>query len=209
MNYAVIPLIPLIVGGLGLIGLGAVIYGKTKKTDGYKLGVIGMSFAGKTTFLLQLGVIDEFKLGTAHQEYNDKEILIGERIIHIDSGEDIGGSELWAKNYYQDWIENKDIIVFIYNGAEYLSNREYQRKTRTRLDFIYNNYKKRSNVDGYKNVVIIASHSDLYKGGNEELHKRLLEDVQNREYSKLFDCNFFVAKLNDNKSVKTIANKIF
>lgn len=210
MNYAFIQFIPFILGGLGLIGIGAaVIHGKTKKTEGVKLGVIGMHSAGKTTFLLKLGVVNEVKLGTARESYNAKWIQFGGREIYIANGEDIGGSELWAKNYYQNWIESKDIIVFIYNGVEYLSNREYQRETRSRLSFIYDNYKKRKDVDGYKNVAIIASHSDLYKDGPGELHKRLLEDVQSREYSKLFECNFFVAKLNDNNSVKKIANKIF
>ncbi len=208
VNYAIAPLIvPIALSLLG-IGIGCLVHSKTKKTNGVSLGVIGMTASGKSTFLSKLGLV-EYTEATAVDDYPSKTIAVGGRKITINAGQDIGGGEVWIKNYYADWMLFKDIIVFVFDGNEYLTDANYRRQTNSRLHHIYTNYKKRPGAGEFENVVLIASHSDLYKDGNKKMYNKILESVQGKKYSKLFNINFFAANLTNDKEIDEIKKKIF
>ncbi len=212
-DYAIYPLlwIPIAaLGGLiisGIIGLAST---PTEKTTGKSLGVLGMSAAGKTTFLSKLGLVSQNAHydATGQEVYEAKQIKIGERKLLIDKGMDIGGTEVWGKKYTEDWLINKDIVIFIFDGNKFLTDKDYNKETRGRLSFIYRHW-KRKNEFTLNNVVIIASHSDEFRGGSEQMLKKILEQLASRRYYPLFEKNFFGCDLTNDEYVMKIANKIF
>lgn len=213
LNYAFwwyIPIIAVLIGGTIAILSGP------QKTDGKSLGVLGMTSSGKTSFLTNLGLIDDFSLVTSVESYAARTIKIADREITIQQGEDIGGNESFIIEYYKKWITEKDIIVFIFDGEMYLTDEEYRDKTQSRLSFIYNQFMIKNaektdedRINALKNAVIIASHSDQHKEGQEHMRKAIISSIEEKDYKDLFNTNLFGADLRIIQEVQNIANKIF
>lgn len=176
-----------------------------KKTKGNSLGIIGMKGAGKTTFYNKLGLLGNDGGGTYKTPYNQRNIKIGDRDIKIASGEDIGGGENFISDQtYEKWFSEKDIIIFIFDISKYCQNENYSDQTNARLSYIYNRFKAKKKTD-FENVVIVASHADQFKITYKEFRNILGE----KEYNKLFENNFFLADLTDDKSFNSIIKTIF
>lgn len=202
-----LPLIPWIIGGIVVIA-GLTVAVAPKKTVGKTLGVLGMKGSGKTRFLSNLGLV-EFSEGTSVDEYCEHTLRIGDRTIKIKRGEDIGGDRD-IRGYYTEWVNNKDITIFIFDGACYLKDPEYRSQTRARLHYIHNIAKKKFGEDSdFKNIVLIASHSDQFNGKKEEMCEKICNDVKDRKYVALMKSNLFAANLVDKKEVMEIAKCIF
>lgn len=179
--------------------------GKYKKTNGKSLGIIGMKGAGKTTFYNKLGLLGNDGGGTYKTPYNQRNIKIGDREIKIASGEDIGGGENFIQDQtYEEWFSEKDIIIFIFDISQYCQNENYTNQANARLSYIYNRFIDKKKTD-FENVVIVASHADLYKVSDKEFRNKLGE----KEYNKLFENNFFIVDLTDDKCFNDIIKKIF
>ena len=190
---------------------GAIIRAFTS-TEGKKLGVIGMKGAGKTTYLTHLGLV-EIDKGTITTSYEAKTVHIGDRTLEIAAGKDIGGEDDFMR-FYKPWLvgaEKKDIIIFIFNGYRYLNDEDYGKNTRSRLDFIYQNYKQaNSDVKEFRNIVLLASHLDEYKNKDvKQMANEIRESVISKEYYTLFNNNFSAIDLRDKKIVDEINKKIF
>lgn len=199
----------ILLGGGGLVG--AIIAALTS-TEGTKLGIIGMKGAGKTTYLSHLGLVEKDD-GTPVTPYKAKTVHVGNRDMEIAAGEDIGGEDEYVR-FYKPWLvgaEKKDIIVFIFDGYKYLNNNEYKRDTCARLDFIYKNYRQaNANVKDFKNIVLIASHLDQYKGKDiKQMKNDILKSVAGKEYCALFKNNFSPIDLRDKELINKVNAKIF
>ena len=207
MILLILPAIPWIIGGI-VVAAGLLVAVAPKKTVGKTLGVLGMRGSGKTRFLSNLGLI-EFQEGTLRKEYLEHTLQFGDRKIKIKRGEDIGGDRD-IRGYYTEWVNNKDITIFIFDGALYLNDPEYRSQTRARLHYIHNIAKKKFGEDSdFENIVLIASHSDQFDGKKEEMCEKICNDVKDRKYRALMKCNFFAANLVDKNEVMEIARSIF
>lgn len=176
------------------------------KTKGKTLGVFGTFGAGKTTFLNCIGVIDTFRKGTSLESYDETIIKIGEREIKIAAGCDIGGTHHYMRRFGEEWIEKKDIIVFIFNAEEYLNEDEKKREVRAYLDFIFRHAKKAKKDE--ENIVILASHGDAFDN-KDNPRDRILKDLAGKDYVNLLETNFMVADLREKKDVEPLLNIIF
>jgi GTPase SAR1 family protein len=198
----------------GTFGGGLVSY-LTRDQEKVKIGLIGMASSGKTTFLNKLR---NFK-GQYHPTSTDKyesfnfKLSTGKTIV-IEKGKDIGG----AKNYitfYRDIIKNNDIILYFFNIHEYLKDNDYRRECNSRLAHI--NETDLSNygiLDGFNKqindkIIIVASHSDKSSNSSEMLMNEMLKQVNDKNYSDLFNNVFLVLNLTNSNQVENLINKIF
>lgn len=196
----------------GLLGAGYLIkLIKTRKTEGTKLGVLGMKGAGKTTYLAHLGLVERNDGGTTVATYEGRKVNVGHREMDIAAGKDIGGDEFM--NYYKSWLvgsEKKDIIIFIFDGYRYLKSEDYRHDTDARLQFIYKNYKAGNrNRKGYKNLVVIASHLDEYERSADDMCQDILTLVGRKDYLAMFQTNFFATDMRKRDWIMDINLKIF
>ena len=201
--------IPIIIGSA--LAVGNLIAAFTpEKTEGKTFGVLGMK---ASRFLSNLGLF-EYKDGETNVKgYETHRFSIGDRTIVISQGEDVGG-DVDIRGYYNKWVEEKDITIFIFEGIKYLNDSEYQSQVKARLHFIYNIAKtKFGNDSDLRNIVIIISHSDEYKHNSPEDKKELLTSIMStiseKDYNKLFEKNTFAADLRDKEEVLIIAQQIF
>lgn len=187
----------------------ALVSSPTEITEGKSLGVLGMQGAGKTTFLAQLGIVDSSLVGptTTEYDYQDKSIWINNRNLTITAGKDIGGTEAFATKYTPEWVRTKDIIVFVFDGNRILTDFVYRASVNYRLCLINDNYSDLNSVS--KNVIVIASHADEYSREPKILYEELLKSFHNKEYSNLFEKNFFVANLRNKEEVDEIVKRTF
>lgn len=145
-------------------------------------------------------------LGTSVVSYDETIIKIGEREIKIAAGDDIGGTQAYMKQYGEEWIEKKDIIVFIFNAEEYLNEDEKKREVRAYLDFIFRHAKKTKKNE--ENIVILASRRDAFDD-KDNPRDRILNDLAGKDYVSLLKTNFMVADLREKKNVEPFLNRTF
>lgn len=200
-------IISLIVGG------GVIAACLPEKTEGKTLGVLGMTGAGKSRFLSNLGLFEFKDEGTTISDYNAHKLTVGDRTLEIQQGQDVGG-DVDIEEFYNEWVGIKDITVFIFDGGRFINNKEYQSNVKARL-FAIDKIARKKFGEGsdFKNIVVIVSHADLYKQGKEEDRKELLEKVaniiQDKSYFALLKKNCYAADLRNESEVKAIAEKIF
>lgn len=205
--------IPLIIlaGGLGGAAVGAVLAAifdstPTTKVIGKSLGILGMQEAGKTQVLrnLQNKPYSKYE-ATSTDDYSSFKINIGGREITIQQGRDIGGDERYIKDYYEDFIKHKDIILFVFDVAKYLKDFHYAQNVRVRLDFVYNKLKMKL-PDGTSEAVgesvlkrkhlTIGSHADnLSDEEKKSALSKLQESVKGKPYSIMFHNNLLLCDL--------------
>lgn len=192
----------LIGGSVGGVAGGIVDF-FSKDNKQYKMGLLGMKASGKTTLLNKLRGIEGSLKDTSKESYDSFEFKLSNgKTVYIDKGNDIGGT----KNYmaeYREIIEKNDVILYFFDVSRYLTELEYLRECNSRLDFI-----NEGNIKD-KKLAIIASHSDLSKNDKNILTEEILNQVQDKKYSKLFNVGFFVANLTDDKEIKVLIDKIF
>lgn len=191
----------LIGGSVGGIAGGVVDF-LSRDDKQFKLGIVGMKASGKTTLLNKLRGIEGSPKSTSKESYDSFEFKLNDgKTIQIDKGNDIGGN----KNYmaeYREIIKKNNVILYFFNVCEYLTNLDYKRECNSRLDHINSDIKN-------KKIAIIASHSDLSGNDKNILKEEILNQVQDKKYSKLFNDGFFVVNLTDDKENKELIEKIF
>lgn len=201
--------IPAILFGV-LRGLAVLIYAlpeetKTKKLEGKSMGVLGMSASGKTLLLrsLQGKPYEEYEQ-TSNEEYDSFTLTIGTRSIKIAAGKDIGGVEENVKPYYESFLKDKDICMFLFDLQRYLNDNEYMDQTNARFDHIYRHLIKE------KKYAIIGSHVDKVKiKKGESIINIVQSKVADKPYANLLKENFFTRNLTDKKDIETLVEKLF
>ena len=201
---AVFWFIPIIVGaaivGAGTGALVGVIIDALCPIEGKTIAVLGMQGAGKTQFLANLkNVSYKQSASLGVESYKAFTVKIGDKTVKIEGGMDVPGGEEYIRRYYEDLISKNDIVFFLFNTYNFLTEEEYNLKTKARLDFIH------EKVDGTKkNVVVIGTFADMYKDEKEasNARKQIFSSVINKPYGSLLKNNFVVLDMRDGKRLK-------
>ena len=180
------------------------------KFSGTSIGVLGMPESGKTQFLMNLqGKGEKYKnegyQGTSKDEYKKFTYTTNDnKKYKIKGGTDIGGDIYNIKPYYEPFLKNKDICIFLFDIQKYKDNYKYRMETNVRLDFINNHVKDASEC------AIIGTHVDKVK-----IEERLSiitivqKFVEGKEYARLLNNNFFACNLTNEKDMNELVNKLF
>lgn len=186
--------------------------GETTTVEGKSMGVLGMPEAGKTQFYKSLQGVPykEFE-ATATEDYPEFNFRINQKVITVKAGRDIGGGERYIQQYYDQFIDNKDITVFVFDVKKYLEEPMYQRDVRDRLDYIWRKLGVKSGFDasiqlttGYvkKKFILFGSHFDqLSEQQKKEAKGQLHESVKGKVFSEMFHNNMYIVDMRDRKQL--------
>jgi GTPase SAR1 family protein len=167
-----------------------------------KLGVIGMRGSGKTTLLHKLGGVEKVERETFIDNYEEfSYITQSGKTIYISKGKDIGG----LKNYmseYKSVVDESNVIFYFFDVNLYITNVEYRRECNSRLSFIF------PLLQG-KRTVLLATHLDQSNLTKSQLRDSLMQFVTDKVYSNLFNQNFFILNLTDDKQFKDLISSLF
>ena len=180
-----------------------------KKLSGTSIGVLGMPASGKTQFLMNLqGKGEEYKnkgyQATSKVEYKTFTSTIGKKKYKIEGGTDIGGDEYSIKPFYERFLKEKDICIFIFDIQKYKDDPKYRKKTNARLDFINGKIKDASEY------AIIGSHVDKVKIEEGKSILTIIQGfVKDKPYARLLNTNFFAYNLTSKEDMNKLVNKLF
>lgn len=205
----------LIPAAIALFTVIVIIATDTNEVEGKTLGVLGMKEAGKTQLYktLQQKSYSSYQ-GTATNDYDEFIFMYGGKNIKVAAGRDIGGGENYIRDYYKKWIEEKDIIFFVFNADRYIKESSYAQDVKNRMDFIWRNMKNKygTNEEIKKKLVTIGSHLDkIDKSKHNSLIGSFQHDVAGKPYSPMFHENFILANLTEHEKFmkELIDKKIF
>ena len=180
------------------------------KFSGTSIGVLGMPESGKTQFLMNLqGKGEKYKnegyQGTSKDEYKKFTYTTNDnKKYKIKGGTDIGGDIYNIKPYYEPFLKNKDICIFLFDIQKYKDNSKYRMETNVRLDFINNHVKDASEC------AIIGTHVDKVKIEERLSIITIIQKfVEGKEYARLLNNNFFACNLTNEKDMNELVNKLF
>lgn len=182
---------------------------ETTKLIGKSIGVLGMTGAGKTQFLKNLqGEGQKYKnekyQGTNKAEYHKFTCTIGEKKYEIKDGIDIGGETYNIKPFYEKFLKDKDICIFLFDIQKYKDIPEYRKDTNIRLDFINNH------VENASKCAIIGSHVDKAKiEEGQSIITFVQKIVEGKAYARLLNTNFFAYNLTSEEDMNKLVNKLF
>lgn len=169
-----------------------------------------MPESGKTQFLMNLqGKGEEYKnktyQGTSTYEYKKFTYTTNDKKKYkIKGGTDIGGDDYNIRHYYETFLKNKDICIFLFDIQKYKDNLEYRKKTNARLDYINIHIK-----DAYE-CAIIGTHVDKVKiEKGQSIITIVQKFVEGKEYARLLNINFFACNLTSEKDMNELVNKLF
>lgn len=204
-------LIPALIAGAGIIIAACT---DSDEAIGKSLGILGMTGAGKTQLYKTL----QRKTYTSHQgtsisDYEEFTFQYGNKTILIKEGRDIGGGEDYIPPYYEEFINEKDIIFFVFDAYRYIDNKSYSKEVKARMEFVWRKMLDKYSDDEIKNKLFtIGSHYDKFKESERNnLLGRFQNDVSGKSYSNMFHHNFILANITDHDNFmnELIKNKIF
>ena len=183
--------------------------------DYQKIVVLGMPSAGKTRFLCHLNGNEYVDQTTASDEFKYFSIDTPNGKIYVDDGRDIGGTEYYLSRY-KEFMTDADMVFFVFNINDYISDTDYQRKVNARLDLI-NAFRCAT-----QKCCIIGSHLDVYvKNGQNRSSATAFHDINSivyekdkeyytKEFRELFKDNetFFVVDLTKKDSALKIIERL-
>lgn len=178
---------------------------------GDSLGVLGMQGAGKTQFYKTLkGEEYSSSEATSVDDYPEFEFIIDDKKVMIQAGRDIGGGEEYIR-IYEDFIKEKDIIVFVFDIAKYLNDSEYKEEVNKRLHFIWKKLgaKESNKNEGIKSkYIIFGSHLDQLPIEKwSSIYNEVIRSIQEEQFRDMLNNNFFLADLRDQKKLFQIIKK--
>lgn len=194
--------------GGGLIGW---IIDELTPVDARTLGVIGMQGAGKTQFYCSLmeRQYTASDAGTSKTNIESFSFDWNGHTFYISRGEDIGGTKDFIKDNYERWINEKDAIVIIFDAKRYLDDKEYEKETGDRLDFIWDCLNKRYDSSLVnKHYILMGSHADQLSLKAEMAPKEIQHRTSSKGYRALFLNNFAILDLRDKDAVRKAMSKI-
>lgn len=182
----------------------------TTTVEGKSLGVLGMPESGKTQLYKTLKN-EKYtqEEATSIDEYPQFDFVIKGRKFKVKSGKDIGGGEMYMQSYYEKFIKEKDVIVFVFDIKRYLEDLTYARKVRSRLEFIWRKLMEKAGIMDYildifeikRRYILFASHGDqLTTEQKKNVKSELFNSVQGKEYAEMFHNNMYITDLRDRKN---------
>lgn len=167
-----------------------------------KLGILGMKSSGKTTLLDKMRGVIKKTSQTFSEDYEEFTYTTQSgKIVNIAKGKDIGGTKSYVLEY-RTIIAQNDVLFYFFNVHEYVENLEYRRDCNSRLSLIF------PNLTG-KKIVLIATHADRAKLDKSQLKDSVMELTIDKNYSKLFNENFFVVDLTNNEQFTELIENLF
>ena len=152
---------------------------------GRRICLLGMPAAGKTRVLrIMQGVnYDEFKdkeTPGGGESFSSFECELSDDIrLWVSEGKDINGEDVNIRQYYEDFLNKCDTVLFIFNIYDYLTKEEYEKKTNDRFDYICTHISKH-----IKELAFIGTHLDKFdKLEQRKVIDKFMNKVNNREYS--------------------------
>lgn len=195
-------------GAAALLGLGSyAFFSVSEDPEKNKLGILGMQGAGKTRFLSYLRGVPFFDKGTEMEKYNSFIYKSQGKVIHIDSGEDIGGGNLY-RDEYDRIIKKSSVIFYFFDISKYLNDSiqegiSYRRASNSRIEHI-------SSIDKFSktNILIVGTHFDLCKNSQREVKSEFLKLNENKSYYSVLK-QIELIDLTTNDQLKNFTNKVF
>ena len=191
---------------------------------GKSMVVLGERAAGKTAFLWQLGFIPDKKenpeKGFSPNDYQQTEIsprpvrvdILKKGEARITQYQDTGGPvEQHINGGYKPFIKENDYIFILFDGNKFISSlSSYEKDLNTKKkNYVFDcmgifqncyNLVKEYNEKWYhwheKHIVVIASHLDEYKRGENEMKRIIKQWAGQKDYKKIFN-HFYCMILND------------
>lgn len=166
------------------------------------LGILGMVSSGKTTLLHKLGGVKKVERNSHAEEYEEftYNLKSGKSIV-IAKGKDFGGSKSYVAEY-RSIISRSDVVFYFFNVNLYVEDLEYRRECNSRLSFIFPNLLN-------KKTVLIATHADQSASSKSQLRESILKLTIDKNYSKLFNENFFIVNLTNNEEFSDLTENLF
>jgi len=157
--YAAFPLIPILIAVTTLLsGGGLILHLKTKKVKGKNWCVLGPKAAGKTQFTcLMRGVDYEGYEATTQKEYVNFDCTINGECYHVSQITDISGDESFIRSYYKRFIQQSDVIVFVFDAKKYFFDELYRK-----MD-VYGRLYRIAEIEeelGQRDTIVLATHRD-------------------------------------------------
>ena len=188
-----------------------VVYRRIFVLKGRSICLLGMPAAGKTRILRILQGIDydekkDFQTLGGGEEFKSFECRLSDDIcLFVSKGKDFNGDEANIKLYYEDLLKNCETVLFIFNIYKYLNDKEEERLTNYRFDYIYTHMSNH-----IKELAFIGTHLDQFKSKSEQkkVLDMFLNKTKDRPYSNMFNCLMAVDATNA-KHVKKEMCKIF
>lgn len=221
-NYTLLflPAIPVAVWWIGGVLITAIVsiivVSRLTRLKGNSIAILGPQGCGKTSLyrILQNRRYDRVKDGgTSVEEYNSFKSNIVNKNVHIEGGKDIGGSRDYVPTYYKQMINEKDIIIFLFDINEYLSDVDYANDVHDRLDFIWPKLKAKYGSDDVKSkYALIGTHYDLVpKEKSKKAYEELSHRFNREEFVGMLKNNTILADLTkpDNKELSKCLEKLF
>ncbi|RKS53790.1 hypothetical protein BC962_2046 [Gillisia mitskevichiae] len=197
-------------GAATILGLGIgsyAFFSKSEDPEKNKLGILGMQGAGKTRFLSYLRNIPFVDKETEIQTYSPFTYKSHGKVIQIDSGEDIGGGNLY-RDEYDRIIKKSNVIFYFFDISKYLNDPiqegiSYRRASNSRIEHI-------NSIDKFskKNILIVGTHFDLCKNNQKEVRSEFLKLNENKSYYSILK-QIELIDLTHNDQLKNFTKKVF
>lgn len=152
------------------------------------LAIVGMSGAGKTTLFDAIRNEKRAELGETGREGDklpEMEVKVGEKTITISETTDYDGNPS-ATMHYKELFKKSDIIIFIFDAAEYETNvdgedgRSYRDRFIGQLNGAYLQSMKKER----KVVFLLGSHKDEMQSKPNKLKKQIYALMQKEDMEK-------------------------
>lgn len=169
--------------------------------------VFGPIGAGKTTFLKRLGAnVNTAGYGTAEEKYPSFSTKVGEKMISVKEGIDIGGDKRYLANgTIEKMLKEKDKVIFVFAATSFLDkkNNHYRGEIMSRLNALYD-------VPAFRNKIsIIASRLDECKSDRQIVINEIRKEFVDKYYRDILNDSFGVFNLTDEKDIELIKQMIF
>ena len=193
--------------GLILIGTLAVIW-VSPPIKGKSICVLGLPQTGKTLFFNAL----QGKYAKSVDETNVDKIESfrlkdenGKTILKIRDTKDIGGSNNYARQYYDELIKNSDIVIFCCNIYEYLKKDGNARSVKARMQYVYTLLKKynKAEMEPESNRVrIFLTYADQVDDRKEAIAK-FVKSIEGEDFA-YFAQNVAAVNMTDKNEVNEL-----
>ena len=183
--------------------------GEPEPEKGKTIAVLGMKGAGKTQFLANIRNKDykDYAATIGEEDYEKFNIVLGNRVVSIEGGKDIGGGEELILDYYEDMINSNEIVFFLFNAHDYLNKDNYRKQTQSRLEFV-----NRHSLESKCTVNVFATFADMFSNDDErnKAYSSIKNSVMGKDYSRLFiPSRFFMQDMRNKKVLMEKLGKIF
>jgi hypothetical protein len=179
------------------------------KKEATKLGILGMQASGKTrflSFLRNIPFIDKTTGGK--EEYKPFTYKYNKKVIHIDTGVDIGGGNIF-KDEYTSIIKKSEVIFYFFDISKYLNDNiivegiNYRRECNSRFELVYSEANKIKIP-----TIFIGTHIDLCLKDETTVRKEFLNLIKDKSYySYIKDPN--IINLTNKSQLRNFIDKIF